>query len=358
MSDDRRDNRRDAARLREIQAELQANRRRMLTALAEEYSAVAERLGDVYNRVALLILDKIAGFPPDGNPALLMERLGEIQGDIEILAQAIASGDDIFLSGANAGARVGVANLRAGGMAVGFGVVDAETILAGMDLVDGEAYRTMLARFAPYHTDKIRDVILDAVSRGKNPRETAELIAGWLQSKSPLNDALRITRTSQLYAARRGTQMVYIGNDVDRWMWSANIGNPRTCLACIAMHGTIHPSTRMLNDHWLGRCAMLPITPRWSELGIMGADEDNPITGVAWFERQDPFEQQRMMGPELYQFWRGGLFEFNAQTVVEESSHPVFGTMRHRKSNYAIIGVDSQATAREVLKEVRRQVVF
>lgn len=358
MSDDRRDNRRDSQRLRALQIELQSNRRRMLTALAEEYNDVAQRLGDVYSRVALVILDKIRGFPPDRDPALLLERLGDVQGDFEILAQALANADGVMASGARAGARVGVANLKAGGMGVAWGVVDADQILAGMQLVDDGAYRAMIGRFAPYHAERVHDVILDAISRGKNPRETAELLVGFFEGKNPLNDALRIARTSQLYAARRGVQVVYERNGVERWMWSANIGNPRTCLACVAMHGTIHPVSQTLNDHWLGRCAPLPITPRWEELGILGADEREPITGVAWFENQDPYEQQRMMGVELYQFWRGGLFEFNPQTVVGTTVHPVFGEMRHRKSNYEIIGVNSAETGREVYKQIRRNMVF
>lgn len=359
MSDDgRRDNRRDSQRLRALQIELQTNRRRMLTALAEDYQAVATRLGDVYSRVALVILDKIKGFPPDRDPALLLERLGEVQSDFEILAEALANADGVMASGAQAGARVGVANLKAGGMGVAWGVVDADQVLAGMQLVDDGAYRAMIGRYAPYHAERVRDVILDAISRGKNPRETAELLAGYFEGKSPLNDALRIARTSQLYAARRGVQVVYQNNGVERWMWSANLGNPRTCLACVAMHGTIHPSTETLNDHWLGRCAPLPITPRWEQLGILDADEREPITGVAWFEAQNPYEQQRMMGAELYQFWREGLFDFNPQAVVGVSRHPVFGDMRYRKANWEIIGVDSGATGREVYKQIRRNMLF
>jgi hypothetical protein len=151
---------------------------------------------------------------------------------------------------------------------------------------------------------------------------------------------------------------VYVENDVERWMWSANIGNSRTCLACIAMHGTIHPSTEVLNDHWKGRCAMMPITPKWSDLGIVGANEDAPFTGVAWFEAQPDSVQIQAMGGELYDFWRAGLFKFDARTVVTTDSHPVFGEMRHRKSNYAIIGAGSAEDAKRMIKQMRRDVVF
>lgn len=346
-------------RLRAIQYELQQNRRRMLAGLAEEWRGIAEELAETYARVELAILERIANLRPDDDPALLMQRLAEVQGDFEMLSRQLLANEDLFLrTGAEAGARVGVANLKAGGVRVAWGVVDAEQILAGINLVDDEAYRAMIARYAPYHAQRVRDVVLDAISRGKNPRETAQLLAGWLDgSKSALRDAERIARTTQLYAARRGTQLIYIGNEIDRWMWSANIGNPRTCLACVAMHGTIHPSTQTLNDHWLGRCAPLPITPRWRDLGLDGSDE-HPVTGVAWFNNQTEDEQRRIMGAELYDFWRAGLFEFNPRSVVGVDRHPVFGEMRHRKPNYEIVGVGNGVTARDVLRQIRRNVIF
>lgn len=353
MSDDQNQD----ARTRALNAEMQANRRRMLVGLAEDWTAVAERLTGVYQQMAQVILDRLAR-PLDGDdPALLLERLGEVQGDMQALAQALANSDDVFLTGARAGANVGASNLRAGGMRVAWGEVAREQILAGINLVDEQAWGAMVGRFAPYHVEQLRAIVLDAVSRGKNPRETAELMRAYFEGDKPLNDALRIARTSQLYAARRGTQLVYIDNNVGSWMWSANLGSPRTCLACIAMHGTIHPSTEMLNDHFNGRCAPLPITPRWRDLGIEA--EDNPmVTGVGWFERQAPIEQQRMMGAGLYEFWQAGLFTFSPQAVVGENRHPVFGEMRHRKPNWEIIGVDSPARAREALRQARGRVVF
>jgi len=355
MSDD---GQQDDSRLRALQRELQLNRRRMLVGLADSWSGVANTLADTYARVELLILERLRDLKPDDDPAVLLARLGEVQGDFEILARALNEGRDGFLqSGLEGGARVGVANLRAGGMRVAWGVVEREQILAGIDLVDDVAWRAMIGRYAPYHTQRVRDVVLDAISRGRNPRETAKDLAQWLaESKSALTDAERIARTTQLYAARRGTNAVYVGNGVNRWMWAANIGNPRTCLACISLHGTIHPSSEVLNDHWLGRCAPLPMTPLWSDLGLDGAD-DNPVSGVTWFNQQTEDEQRRVMGAELYDFWRAGLFEFGEQAVVGVDVHPVFGEMRHRRPNYEIAGLDKM-TARDVLRQVRRGTLF
>lgn len=342
-------------RLRRLQAEMRANRRRMLTELTDEFRGLAERLAETYSRVELIILDRLKNLSAGDNPALLMERLADVQGDFEILTRQLMESEDVFASGARAGVKVGVQNLRAGGMRGAlWGVTDADTILAGISMVDSTAYADMINKYAPYHVQRIKDVVLDAISRGKNPRESAQLLARYLETKAPLNDALRITRTSQLYALRKGTQLSYIGNDITRWMWSANIGSPRTCLACIAMHGTIHPTTEMLNDHWLGRCSPLPITPTWAELGLDGMVEYKPVSGVTWFYNQSADVQARAMGSELFELFQRGAFEFTPANIVKTQNHPVFGDMRVRKPNYEIIGTSTVQMKRLVLNFLRR----
>lgn len=352
MSDDGQE-----ARTRELNAELQRTRRRMLSALAGDWTALAAELEQTYRRMELIILDRIKNLSPDDDPALLLIRLGEVQDDFAVLGRALAGHDDVLAQGARAGLDAGASNLRAGGVRVAWGEVAREQMVAGLNLVDDGAWQAMVGRYAPYHAERVRDIVLDAITRGKNPRETAELLAGYFEGGAPLTDALRIARTSQLYAARLGTQAIYADNGVGAWMWSANLGNPRTCLACIAMHGTVHPVTETLNDHWLGRCAPVPITPKWRDLGIEG-EEREELTGVNWFERQPAVVQAQAMGAELYQFWQLGAFEFNPQRVVGVVGHPVFGEMRVRKSNIEILGVDTEAGKRELMKVLRRSVIF
>ena len=42
----------------------------------------------------------------------------------------------------------------------------------------------------------------------------------------------------------------------------------RVCCSCLALHGTEFPLDETLDDHPNGRCAMIPVTPSWSDLGF------------------------------------------------------------------------------------------
>ncbi|MDR0482577.1 MAG: phage head morphogenesis protein [Cellulomonadaceae bacterium] len=56
------------------------------------------------------------------------------------------------------------------------------------------------------------------------------------------------------------------------WMWSCSL-TERSCCTCIALHGTIHPIDEDMLEHQSGRCAPVPLTKTWRELGF---DVDEP----------------------------------------------------------------------------------
>ena len=109
-------------------------------------------------------------------------------------------------------------------------------------------------------------------------------------------------------------------------MWMADLGDPRTCLSCIAMHGTIHSFDEELNDHYNGRCAALPL------LG------ENPIavSGEQWFDDQPEAGQRALMGPSMYAAWQDGAITFDQLTA--EHADDVFGTMKQEASLLGILG--------------------
>ena len=97
------------------------------------------------------------------------------------------------------------------------------------------------------------------------------------------------------------------------------------------MHGTRHPITEVLNDHHNGRCAMVPETPAWSELGVRG-QEVVMETGLDWLRRQPAAIQQKVMGPKMYQAWRSGLIDLTPDVIVTTYENDVFGEMRRPRS--------------------------
>jgi hypothetical protein len=64
-----------------------------------------------------------------------------------------------------------------------------------------------------------------------------------------------------------------------------------------------------LDDHICGRCAMLPITPTWAELGVIGfASADVTIpTGPALFAQLPPAQQDGILGQAAGAAYRAGV---------------------------------------------------
>ena len=140
------------------------------------------------------------------------------------------------------------------------------------------------------------------------------------------------------------------GDVVKGWVWHSALDR-RTCMACVAMHGTFHSLDERLDDHVSGRCAMMPITRSWEELGFPGIPETRPRIepGTEWFARQTEDVQREMMGPGKYAAWKAGAFDF--KDLVGQTRDPRWGTIRHERSLRDILGDE----AAEYLDPVRRE---
>jgi len=74
------------------------------------------------------------------------------------------------------------------------------------------------------------------------------------------------------------------------------------------MHGTEHKLNERMAEHVNGRCAMIPITKTWAELGYTGISEPNipPEDGEQIFKRQPEAIQRQVLGEGHYQLWKDG----------------------------------------------------
>jgi hypothetical protein len=180
-----------------------------------------------------------------------------------------------------------------------------------------------------YHADEIAAGILDLVSQGKNPRMIADFITD--NYGMGLTDALRMTRTAQLYSYRQSAAAINKENaDVLQGVvWCAEL-DESTCDSCIALHGQVFPVDFVCDDHHNGRCACLP----W----VKGVD--NPIgqTGEDWFKAQPESAQKEQMGDTKWQAWQDGKFEFSA--LSRDYENDVFGTMKGETSLRDLLGAD------------------
>jgi hypothetical protein len=192
-------------------------------------------------------------------------------------------------------------------------------------------------KLAGYYAPLVRDIMIEAIALGYGPARTAGLIAPFLKKikdkfklemARPYADALRMTRTAQLWAAREATRQNYRASDiVTGWVWWAQL-DQRTCMACVALHGTVHTLDEILNDHYSGRCAMLVI--------IQGVNPVPDASGEKWFNSLSPAQQRQMMGPGRYEAWQAGKFAFSAMAVQKDDT--TYGTMTVEATLKSLLG--------------------
>jgi hypothetical protein len=207
--------------------------------------------------------------------------------------------------------------------------VDTIKIILGFLSIDGPLY-ARLAMLTGVNAQFVSDAIIQGITLGWNPRK----IAAYVRSAfgRGLSDALRFVRTAQLWAYREasGASMVANQQILDGWVWYAELGSERTCMSCVAMHGTIHPVDEPLNDHHNGRCAQVPIVQGYT----------NPVTetGVEWFEKQPEAVQRARMGAEYYQAWKDGLFGIGDMSTTRRDE--VYGDMRSETPLWQLLGAE------------------
>lgn len=117
----------------------------------------------------------------------------------------------------------------------------------------------------------MRSALIRGMAVGDNPRAVARDMLARLEGvfNGGRNRALVIARTELLDAYRAANML---GEDsmkdvLQGWTWAATLDR-RTCPSCWGMHGSEHKLTEPGPiDHQQGRCARLPLTKSWKDLG-------------------------------------------------------------------------------------------
>jgi hypothetical protein len=89
----------------------------------------------------------------------------------------------------------------------------------------------------------------------------------------------------------RGNQPTIIG-----WLWQCKL-SPKSCVACVALHNTLHKLTETLVDHPSGECVPIPYT----------STQAIGQSGTAWFEEQSEEIQREIFGTQVaFDLWKSG----------------------------------------------------
>jgi len=181
---------------------------------------------------------------------------------------------------------------------------------------NGSPLRELLDRLGQDASERIRQGLADGIAQGLNPEQVASQVRDAFGGD--LVRALRVSRTETLRAYREATRRSYEGNSdvIDQWVWICAC-TPRSCAACWAMSGTLHPLTEQLESHPNCRCSMGPV--------VKGTGQWLPQAGDEQFAKLEEGAQKSILGP-LYDLYQTG--QIKLADVVRERFDPDWGLAR------------------------------
>jgi hypothetical protein len=172
--------------------------------------------------------------------------------------------------------------------------------------------------------DRVVEQIISGVGQGFNPQKIARLIQDAFGGG--LTDALRNMRTVQLWSYRDSARANYTAAGITQWVWWAELDDV-CCMSCVSQHGSIHDMSETLDDHYNGRCAMLPYIE-----GLSPTEQ----TGQAWFDGLSEQEQSKLMGPGKLEAYKAGKFTFDK--LSKQVDNEVYGSMKTEAPLIDLIG--------------------
>jgi hypothetical protein len=154
----------------------------------------------------------------------------------------------------------------------------------------------------------LRQELVRGVGLGQNPTKIAAEVVrrvdgafagGWVRAST-------VARTEVLDSHRQASRQIHEANSdvLAGWRWLATVegterSTARTCVACWAMHGTLHAASEPgPAGHPNCRCARCPLTKSWAELGIPGNEPEDIFPDArAIFAALPRDRQVAVMGP-------------------------------------------------------------
>ena len=197
---------------------------------------------------------------------------------------------------------------------------------------DGSPLRELLDALGPAAGRAVRDELISGVALGAHPTQIARRVKEALGGN--LVRALRISRTETLRAYREATHLSYQANDqvVDGWVW-LSAATARTCAACWALHGTVHPLSERQVDHPNGRCTQVP--------HLRGGQPIEITTGEAQFAEFEPAKQNTILDQAASAAYRAGAVRLT--DFAGRRHDPDWGPTLGVRSLREIMGKDEAA---------------
>lgn len=146
---------------------------------------------------------------------------------------------------------------------------------AALDAIVQRSTRQITSLLRPLSaqaTEAMKRALIRGVAVGENPRVAARQMLARLEGgfNGGLTRAMVVARTELLDAHRAAAKAQHAANSdvLVGWIWQAQL-DKRTCPSCFAQSGQLHPLDEDgPMDHQQGRCARVPQTKSWKDLGF------------------------------------------------------------------------------------------
>lgn len=244
--------------------------------------------------------------------ALIADRLDTLSGTA---SQVIATDLPHVVADAGAAQTAIIASQLPAGGAIRFAGW-ARVSAAAVDAIVQRATGRVVSDLKPLSAQAyaaLRAELIRGVLVGDNPRTTAARMVRRAEYRfnGGLTRALTVARTEMLDAHRAGSALSQqqSADVLAGWRWLTNL-DTRTCPSCVAMNGRVFPLAEPgPADHQNGRCARVPVTRPWSDLGVaMPEPPDVFPDAAAWFAGLSPAEQRTLLGSTRFEAWKAGSF--------------------------------------------------
>lgn len=319
---------------------------RALATLAQSYGAAYRRIDGLLAG----LLSKIEAARAAGEPVsvawlmrqeryqLLMQQIAvELSAFAQAGAATIAGTQEsvALLAGSHAESLVRASMGQAPvGVSVAWNRISREALrdLIGA-LQDGSPLLGVLTSAWPGVVSGVAEALAVGVLLGQNPRVIARSVRQAFGGS--LTRTLTIARTETLRAYRTSALRAYQANEglVKAWRWSAAIGKSRrrTCALCYAMHGRVFPLSTPFGSHPNCRCAAVPVTVTWAELGYSAIPNRPPLPmGEQVFAGLPESDQRAVLGPGKLALYQEGRIRLS--DLVGERVDPQWGLVRWERS--------------------------
>lgn len=171
----------------------------------------------------------------------------------------------------------------------------------------------------------MRRQLVRGIAVGANPRTVAARMVSRTEGvfNGGLSRALTIARTEMLDAHRAAAAVADAENAdiLQGWVWTASLSS-RTCPACWGMNGQVFPLEQPGPEgHQNCRCARVPKTKTWADLGFEGMDEPPSLApdAQAVFDGLPETDRRQILGPKRYAAYLDGDFPMDQWAIKRQT---------------------------------------